>query len=60
MTTKKDDEHCKKCKYHGWLGAYVVCDYILIEKSARGCPAGVGCNKFKPRRKSRRKAINNI
>jgi len=59
MITKKDDERCKKCKYHGWLGAYVVCNHILIEKNARGCHFGVACTKFEPRTKTRRKAIKN-
>lgn len=44
----KDNKRRRSCKYHGWIsGNNLTCDYILIEKQSRGCPAGPGCDKYK-------------
>lgn len=47
----KKSEGCSKvdCKYRSTnRGSFVSCDYILIEKHARGCPAGDVCDKYSP------------
>lgn len=47
----KKSEGCSKvdCKYRSTnRGSFVSCDYILIEKCVRGCPAGDKCDKYSP------------
>jgi len=34
---------CSNCGYAGTCGADRCCDYILIERHCRPCPAGDGC-----------------
>lgn len=46
---------CNKCVYRATLTKTMsremefICDYIGHTGRARGCPAGEGCDKFKPR-----------
>ena len=44
---KTTTARCKGCIYHGKVGELITCDYILLEKRRRGCPAGDECTKFK-------------
>lgn len=40
---KKKKKSCKTCGYVGKCGADQCCDYMLIEKHCRPCPASDGC-----------------
>ena len=46
----KNERHCKKCQHHTTMGGFnrrdIACVYILDVGVPRGCPFGVGCDKF--------------
>lgn len=45
----KDARRCQRCRFHSMIaGKEVVCDYILVMKTPRGCPPGVACTVFEP------------
>lgn len=44
------DEYCDGCHYRSGNFGAVSCEYIIIEKKRRGCPAGTGCKRRKLRR----------
>ena len=48
------DRHmCRTCKYRGFVGSEVCCDYILLEGHRRGCRAEV-CTKYKKQDRRRK------
>lgn len=48
--SRADVDFCLKCRWHGILKDWVICDYTLAENHhMRGCRAGVGCDKFEPK-----------
>lgn len=45
MKEKLVDKTYKNCLYYNSGRGIPCCDYILIKKHSRGCPAGKGCTK---------------
>lgn len=45
--SEKKNHPCEGCCYAGYLqgSESYTCDYILIERKRRGCPAGEECKK---------------
>ena len=38
---------CETCKYRSFLrDGEMFCQYIIIEKHSRGCPADENCDKY--------------
>lgn len=37
------DKSCVKCAYFSHAGSYETCDFFLITRERRGCPAGKDC-----------------
>ena len=55
---KKKKKSCKTCGYVGKCGADQCCDYILIEKHCRPCPASDGCAAWRSKAEvNKRKAM---
>lgn len=50
---KTVDESCAPCAYFCFNTE--SCDYYLVTRTRRGCPAGAGCDKFTPRTGQRKK-----
>ena len=52
MTTEKTalcDARCKRCFYADiTANGKPICLYILFRQGRRSCPAGAGCNKYRP------------
>ena len=46
-------KRCHTCHYYGG-DTTNTCDYILIARQRRGCPAGDKCTRYKPRITTRR------
>ena len=51
--TPKLSKRCISCDYYGGSTTN-SCDYILIARQRRGCPAGDNCARYKPRTTTRR------
>ena len=57
MKEKLVDKTCKNCLYYNSGRGIPCCDYILIKKHSRGCPAGKGCTK-KEREQQMKNGLN--
>lgn len=57
MADRKPGEGCKGCTYRRRLfgGGGMACHYPIINDDLRGCPAGAGCLRYKPKRCSLKK-----
>lgn len=49
---------CKACKYyHTNAMAATMCEYILYTGEPRGCSIDANCDKFKPKKQFKPKAL---